>query len=242
VSGSRAPPPDYVYLPNTMASGPPPPHYQPHPAGSAHYAPPMEETAEAAAGGDLIYDIRENDVLCGRGAPTTYHPGNQFFKDLVTKYQPTYIASRRSDKPQIATQIVDIVRGRGGRFLKRTKRPGLGPSGHFCWEDVGDQRAYEKACQALRENAPEIRRRIAAEEIAAISVDSESPPTSHKPARISDETAASLSGRKRASQDEDDTRHEESDERAGSRSGTMMVGGEDDAEADHSKRAKSSSN
>jgi hypothetical protein len=55
---------------------------------------------------EVVYDIKDNDVLCGRGAPTTYHPGNQYFKDLVTKYQPTYIASRRSDKPQIAMQIV----------------------------------------------------------------------------------------------------------------------------------------
>ena len=33
-----------------------------------------------------------------------------------------------------------------------------GPGGHFGWKDVGEQKAYEKACQALRENAPEIRK------------------------------------------------------------------------------------
>lgn len=70
--------------------------------------------------------------------------------------------------------LLRIIRGRGGRFLKRTKRPGLGPSGHFCWEDVGEQRAYEKACQALRENAPEIRKRIAAEEGTTESVSADS--------------------------------------------------------------------
>lgn len=53
--------------------------------------------------------------------------------------------------------------------------PGLGPSGHFCWKDIGHQRAYEKACQALRENAPEIRRRLVAQELAAVSTDSQSP-------------------------------------------------------------------
>jgi len=222
MSSGRAPPPDYVYLPNT--GGPPPPHYHHHrqvPPPQHHMegagiAPPHHHLSSEAIDPSLIYDIRENDVLCGRGAPTTYHPGNQYFKELVAKYQPTYIASRRSDKPQIASQIVEIIRGRGGRFLKRTKKPGMGPSGHFCWEDVGDQRAYEKACQSLRENAPELRRRLAAEEIAAISVDSDHGPSAApaRPPRVSDETAdSSLSGRKRPSQDEDDPDYEGSSAR-----------------------------
>lgn len=37
-------------------------------------------------------------------------------------------------------------------------------------QDIGDQRAYEKACQALREGQPEIRRKIAAKEIAAAAL------------------------------------------------------------------------
>lgn len=61
-------------------------------------------------------------------------------------------------------KIVKLVKERGGRFLKRTKVHGAGPSGHFCWQDIGEQRAYEKACQALREGAPEIRRRLAAKD------------------------------------------------------------------------------
>ena len=127
------------------------------------------------SGSELVYDLRDQDVLCGRGAPTNFHPGNQLFRELVAKFQSAYLASRRSDKPEIATQIVKAIQKRGGRFLKRTKMPGLGPSGHFCWKDIGEQRAYEKACQALRENAPEIRRRLAAQELAAaVSSDSHS--------------------------------------------------------------------
>lgn len=64
-------------------------------------------------------------------------------------------------------KIVHIVQSRGGRFLKRTKSPG-----RFGWKEIGEQRAYEKACQALRENAPELRRRLAAQEVAAVSDDS----------------------------------------------------------------------
>lgn len=38
------------------------------------------------------------------------------------------------------------------------------------WEVVEDQRAYEKVCQALREGAPELRRKLAAREIAAAAL------------------------------------------------------------------------
>jgi hypothetical protein len=82
---------------------------------------------------ELIYEVRESDVLCGRGAPSQYQEGNKFFRDIVERFQSSYIAARRIDKPEIATHIVDLVRERGGRFLKRVKVQGVGPSGHFCW-------------------------------------------------------------------------------------------------------------
>lgn len=82
---------------------------------------------------EYIYEVRENDVLCGRGAPSQYQAGNKFFRDIVERFQSSYIAARRIDKPEIATHIVDMVRERGGRFLKRIKVQGVGPSGHFCW-------------------------------------------------------------------------------------------------------------
>ncbi len=37
-------------------------------------------------------------------------------------------------------------------------------------QDIGDQRAYEKACQALREGQPDVRRKLAAKEIAAAAL------------------------------------------------------------------------
>jgi hypothetical protein len=123
----------------------------------------------------LIYEVRDTDVLCGRGAPTNWHPGNQYFRRLVDRYQPVYLACKRADKPEIAVQVVDKIRERGGRFLKRTKMPGVGPSGHFCWQDIGEQRAYEKSCQALREGAPELRKsRMAIKDLSAVSLDSQS--------------------------------------------------------------------
>ena len=108
----------------------------------------------------VVPDVRDSDVLCGRGAPTSWHPGNQYFRSLVEHYQSAYLAARRADKPEIAMRVVHTIQESGGRFLKRTKNYGAGPSGHFVWEDIGENRAYEKACQALREGAPEIRRQM----------------------------------------------------------------------------------
>lgn len=118
---------------------------------------------------EVVYEVGDADVLCGRGAPTVWHPGNQYFRSIVDKYQHQYLAAKRINKPDIAMHVVDLVTKRGGRFLKRTKVVGTGPHGHFGWVNVGEQRAYEKTCQALRENAPEIRRQMVAKELAAIS-------------------------------------------------------------------------
>jgi hypothetical protein len=103
----------------------------------------------------------------GRGAPVNYHPGNQYFRSIVKSFQPEYLGSKRADKPEVACLVVERIRERGGRFLKRTKLPGIGLCGHFCWVDIGEQRAYEKACQALREGAPEILRQLAAHELSS---------------------------------------------------------------------------
>lgn len=175
------------YIPQPPAPPPPPPpaqhaymyssyphaHYQYPDQGSAerppyYYPQPPRQSKDDD---DLVYEVQDTDVLCGRGAPTNYHPGNKFFRELVDEQQMPYLAARRVDKPDIALLIVEKIKERGGRFLKRTKRPGLGPSGHFCWQEIGRERAYEKTCQSLREGAPELRKRMAIKELSAVSVD-----------------------------------------------------------------------
>ena len=54
---------------------------------------------------------------------------------------------------------MSVVQSRGGRFLRRVKTSG---TGRFALEEIGELRAYEKVCQALREGAPEIRRKMIA--------------------------------------------------------------------------------
>lgn len=93
---------------------------------------------------DPVPRVQVNDVLLGRGGETNHHVGNIEYRRLVKASQPAYLAAKRRDKPRIAASIVQVVRARSGKFLK--KMPGDNN-----WHDVGNNRAREKTSQALRE-------------------------------------------------------------------------------------------
>mmetsp|Transcript_4185 Transcript_4185/g.6010 ORF Transcript_4185/g.6010 Transcript_4185/m.6010 type:complete len:356 (+) Transcript_4185:103-1170(+) len=109
-----------------------------------------KETPPPPAQNEVIAAVQPDDVLCGRGGETNHHPGNVQYRGLVKKYQRLYLKAKRRDKPKIARLIVDTVRRRSGRFLKKDPVAGV-------WKDVGNNKAREKTSQALREGAPEIR-------------------------------------------------------------------------------------
>lgn len=110
-----------------------------------------ERLTAAAPPGEVVNQVIQDDVLCGRGGETNHHQGNIQYRTLVKAFQPLYIASKRRDKPRIAKCIVYTIRKQGGRFLKRTD-----PRSNT-WTDVGNTKAREKTSQALREGAPELR-------------------------------------------------------------------------------------
>ncbi|MGK3736678.1 MAG: hypothetical protein ACI8RD_003793 [Bacillariaceae sp.] len=95
--------------------------------------------------------------MSGRGGATNSHIGNRLFRSLVKQYKSDYLKAKKRDKPQVAAIVVDKIRERGGRFLRRYKS-----DEGMVWIEIGDGRAREKTCQALREGAPAIRRRKAA--------------------------------------------------------------------------------
>lgn len=105
----------------------------------------------------LVHDINPEDVLSGRGGATNSHSGNRAFRSLVKNHQNKYLRAKKRDKPKVASIIVESVRKKGGRFLRRYERPA--PDGRVLWIEIGDERAREKTCQALRENAPDLKRR-----------------------------------------------------------------------------------
>jgi hypothetical protein len=108
-----------------------------------------------------VIKINDNDVLCGRGGATNSHPGNRSFRNLVKQYKDKYIKAKKKEKPDVAAEVVDIVRKLDppGRFLKKDPNT-------LYWVDIGDLKAKEKTSQALREGAPEIRKKLSSEAAA----------------------------------------------------------------------------
>jgi len=85
------------------------------------------------------------DVICGRGGKANTHAGNISFRDEAKKLRSWYESSSKSEKFTISSFLVDLVKERGGRFLKRDPKK---PEG---WSEVEDDEVRKKASQALRE-------------------------------------------------------------------------------------------
>jgi len=135
-----------------------PPYPYMIPSYTAYQTPWNHSPPEAV---EYVTDIKSKDVLSGRGGATNSHSGNRAFRQLVKEFQGRYLDASKKDKPAVASEVVKIIRKRGGRFLDKQ---GTSPMGHVLYADIGDIRAREKTCQALREGAPEWRRRRKAQE------------------------------------------------------------------------------
>lgn len=126
---------------------PPPPNYPNYYSSWSMPGPPIE----------YVTDVNPEDVLSGRGGATNSHSGNRVFRSMVKEFQDQYLKAKKRDKPAVASIIVEKIRQKGGRFLRRCE-DGV-PGSPAVYVDIGDERAREKTCQALREGAPEIRRK-----------------------------------------------------------------------------------
>jgi len=102
-----------------------------------------------------------NDVLSGRGGGTNQHEGNCYFRSLVNENREKYLRAKKNDKPFISLSIVQSVRERNGRFLKKIEKTGL-------WVEIGDDLAREKTSQALRQRAPEYRKQLFEEDLKTL--------------------------------------------------------------------------
>eukprot|EP00531_Pseudo-nitzschia_arenysensis_P014241 CAMPEP_0116130788 /NCGR_PEP_ID=MMETSP0329-20121206/8663_1 /TAXON_ID=697910 /ORGANISM="Pseudo-nitzschia arenysensis, Strain B593" /LENGTH=644 /DNA_ID=CAMNT_0003625183 /DNA_START=70 /DNA_END=2004 /DNA_ORIENTATION=+ len=117
-----------------------------------------------------IPEPHSHDVLCGRGGGTNNHIGNSHWRMLVAANKQLYITLPKRQKMLLSRSIVNAVRSQNppGRFLQKDGKTKL-------WFDVGDQRAQEKTSQALREGAPDIRKKVAAAKVSSGSTDSTPP-------------------------------------------------------------------
>eukprot|EP00977_Amphora_coffeiformis_P028916 scaffold37869_cov229-Amphora_coffeaeformis.AAC.3 len=110
---------------------------------------------------EVILHPNPDDVLMGRGAPSTDFTGNLRFRELVKERRNDYVnAKRRKDKQGVAGEIIATVKNRGGRFLQRieTYRK-TGPTGGTkkvtIWEPVEDRKTLlVKVKQLMRDVGP----------------------------------------------------------------------------------------
>jgi hypothetical protein len=123
-------------------------------------------------------EVRQNDVLCGRGQGMYNHHGNGYFRQLVEQRRHLYLdaAPYKCDKRLISGEIVHAIHNLNppGRFLARLsgrKRRQQGRQvSDITWYEVSYDKAREKACQSLRERAPPLSAKKAIN--CAVEVDS----------------------------------------------------------------------
>ncbi len=116
-----------------------------------------------------IVTPHQHDILSGRGNGANQHPGNIFFRNLIHKYKHHYIHTGPSEKKLITKRIVEEVQERNppGRFLKQNPETEL-------WDCLDIDKVLKKTGQALREKAPELKRRAREEHKMKITTSQES--------------------------------------------------------------------
>ena len=124
-----------------------------------------------------------NDVLMGRGAPVSEHEGNSRLRQIVVERHAEYVAphKKRQDKHNVALEIIETVRERGGRFLRKVEDNNNSNSSSnsihdndettasadedakpSVWQLVDDEKEIiRKVKQLLRDMGPEARQRRA---------------------------------------------------------------------------------
>jgi hypothetical protein len=101
----------------------------------------------------FVTDINQYDVLTGRGSGPYEQPGNIHFREIVATRKIEYLSLNPRDskmKNQIAKEIIDKVRSKGGRFLRKIQVTNKDDGDLY--EFVDEDTVMEKAKQALRQN------------------------------------------------------------------------------------------
>jgi hypothetical protein len=100
--------------------------------------------------------ISPNDILFGRGRSKDLHQGNIAYRNIVRKYKLSYTSKTATseEKRRYSAMVISEVKAQDppGRFLRCE-------SGDDEWYEVDDGTVIKKVRQALREDAPSIRRK-----------------------------------------------------------------------------------
>ena len=113
---------------------------------------PLTAPKQASYDGDVVTDLKSDDVLLGRGIGPNEHQGNVRFREIVCSLRSEYLAtSKRKAKDKIAHKAMQIIKARQGRFLRKMNEPAAKPVGAKDVYVIADEKtAVEKTKQALR--------------------------------------------------------------------------------------------
>lgn len=159
---------------------PPPGHPVPdHPVYRSsglygHYGghlPPVFMPPPPPQAQEYIQDVTNNDVVLGRGGRVNGLPGNRRFRQFINDFKLQYLNESKQRKPAVAMRVLDAVRSSNppGRFLVQ-----CGDMGYLI---CAEERAREKASQALREGAAKLRKQGY---FAKVTTETTPPPTAMK--------------------------------------------------------------
>jgi len=112
-------------------------------------APKMPAVDEDAEKKNPVHvkDLRQNDVLMGRGGKSNNHAGNIMYRDIVSSFRDAYAYLPKGSKLRLAKDICNYIRFKQGRFLKRAS-----DADNSFFYEVGDHIAVAKTSQCLRES------------------------------------------------------------------------------------------
>ena len=97
-----------------------------------------------------VLNPNDEDILSGRGAGVNLHPGNVFFRKLISANKGIYLKADPGEKKRIIRRIVEKAQSHG-RFLKQDPTTEL-------WTKITSEEARKKTGQALRENGASVKK------------------------------------------------------------------------------------
>jgi len=87
---------------------------------------------------------KDQDVVLGRGKRVQNHPGNMNFRSFLENYSDEYNKAARNQRRQFCTDLIQILRSEGVRFLKQSSEPGV-------WMECDSAQVEKKVGQFFRE-------------------------------------------------------------------------------------------